>query len=321
MMKMDYYLSMLEEFKFKPCIAPDNYPVGGTCYKIHPSMGTGYYWVYHSNRGYLIKLHNFTLKEDMVINSSIPECLSVTYYESISGEELTPYHRLNNHVIKSFLGGEKPYKALMHKNIPIHSIGIEYAPSFYEPYLNTQYDGIYQNPQDVFRCIDETASFPEIVQLLNQLHNYHGFGISIPLFYDAKAAETLSLVFEHHRTLNTRKSLSISVADQELLQATAAYMKDHYADSLTIDLLSKISCMGSTKLKKCFKAYFGSTILEYMQSIRISQAEQLLAYTDLTIGQVSSAVGYTNAGRFAELFRKSSGILPLEYRKMSRGSF
>ncbi|WP_443081758.1 helix-turn-helix domain-containing protein [Tepidibacter sp.] len=58
---------------------------------------------------------------------------------------------------------------------------------------------------------------------------------------------------------------------------------------------------------------------DYIQCRKIGQAEHLLTYTDLNIGQVANAVGYSNAGRFSELFRKSTGILPGEYIKITRG--
>ena len=60
---------------------------------------------------------------------------------------------------------------------------------------------------------------------------------------------------------------------------------------------------------------YDCTITEYVQQRRMSQAEYLLAYTELTVGQVAQTVGYSTSSRFAELFRKSTGLLPLEYRK------
>lgn len=315
----DYYRKIFENGLFEPCTAPAQFPFAGECWKANEFIGHGYYWIYNSGKHYNIKIHDFCFHEDSVVDMAIPECLSVTYYKSISGEELTPYKRLNNYVVKSFLGGYEPFKALIHKNIPIQSIGIEYEPSYYEPYLKEQYKELYQSPQDAFKSIDESIDFPEMTMLLNQLSAYRGEGISAELFYDAKAAEALSLVFEHHRKINQQKIMSISNADKRLLDIVTAYIGDHYADELSIEQLCKIACMGSTKLKKSFKAYLGSTISEYIQNTRIGQAEQLLAYTDLSIGQVAQAVGYSNAGRFANLFRKANGVLPMEYRKISRG--
>ena len=144
-------------------------------------------------------------------------------------------------------------------------------------------------------------------------------GLPARLYYDAKAAEALSLVFERHRRLNEQPKHAVTEADRVMLQALAAYIGDHYADQLTIEGLSKIACMGTTKLKQCFKAHFGVTMAEYIQNVRIGQAEHLLAYTDLPIGEIVQAVGYTAAGHFADLFRKAKGVFPMEYRRLARG--
>ncbi|MDD3139352.1 MAG: AraC family transcriptional regulator, partial [Lachnospiraceae bacterium] len=310
---------LIKDCSFEQCETPASYPDGGTCFRIPEDLGNGYYWIYNSEKSYNIKLHDFSFKEDIILDMAIPECLSVTHYTSIAGEELTPYRRMSSNIVKSFLGGYKPYKALIHKNIPVRCIGIEYGPDYYESYLSQQYNETYHSPQDAFRCIDETGNFPEMVHLLSQLQNFQGTGLSASLFFDAKAAEALSLVFEHHRLINEQKHVPIAETDKEMLDIVAAYIGDHYADKLSIEQLTKIACMGPTKFKKCFKTYFNVTVSEYIQNTRIGQAEQLLSYTDLTIGQIAEAVGFSNAGRFAEIFRESNGILPLEYRKISHG--
>ena len=50
----------------------------------------------------------------------------------------------------------------------------------------------------------------------------------------------------------------------------------------------------------------------------MSQAEHLLIDTDFTMGQIAQMIGYSTSSRFAELFRKSTGILPIEYRRLAR---
>ena len=76
--------------------------------------------------------------------------------------------------------------------------------------------------------------------------------------------------------------------------------------------------MGRTKLKMAFKEVYGFPITEYIQQRRLSHAETLLSLTDFSIEQVATAVGYSNAGRFAGMFRKSTGVYPAEYRKMAQ---
>lgn len=317
-MERSFYHLQFEKMGFRPCPAPKDFPDAGECWEIDSQLGEGHYWIYTSPKGYDIKIHDFWYHKDTIINLAIPECLSVTYYHSIAGEELHPYRVLNSRVVKSFLGGYEPFRALIHKHIPIRSIGIEYRPAYYETSLREQFGELYQSPSDAFRTIDETDDFPEMFHLLNQVENYRGTGISAPLFYDAKAAEALSLVFERHQRLNQLSKTAISLEDAAMLQSLAAYIGTHYADQLTIEGLSRIACMGMTKLKRCFKACFGCTVADYLQKVRLDQAEHLLAYTDLPVSQVAQAVGYTAAGHFAELFRRAKGMLPMEYRRMTQ---
>lgn len=312
----NYYRELFEKMHFKPCAVPKGFPPEGECWELTDKGGSGYYWFYEAGSRYNIKIHDFWFKEDTVLDMRIPEALSVTWYESISGEELQPYRKLNCHMVKSFLGGYEPFRALIHRNVPIRSIGIEYRPAYYESYLKEQFGSLYQSPADAFRSIDETADFPEMEHLLKQLWNYRGEGLPATLYYDAKAAEALSLVFERHKKLNEKKTIPLPDADRAMLHSLTAYIGDHYADQLTIEMLARIACMGTTKLKRCFKSHYDCTIADYIQRVRIDHAEHLLAYTDLPVGEVAKAVGYTAAGHFAELFRKSKGTLPLEYRKM-----
>ena len=136
---------------------------------------------------------------------NLPECLSITQYESISGEELNPYRRLSAGCIKTFIGGDKPYKALIHKKIPIYSIGIEVMPAYYEGYLKKQYPSDYINPLSAFKQVDQTTDFPAMAKLLHEVKLYRGDGIAAGLFYEAKVAEAVSLVAEEQKKLLTRK--------------------------------------------------------------------------------------------------------------------
>ncbi len=313
-----YYKLLENGSGFIPCELTGDYPTGGSLFRLSEEIGGGYFWYYESPKKFNIKIHDFWFKEDTVLNMQLHECLSVTRYDSISGEELAPYRKLRSNVIKSFLGGYKPYRALIHKNVPIRSVGIEYHPDYYNFTLKEIFKEAYINPSDAFFGIDETSDFPEMMRLLWEIKNYRGDPVSAVLFYEGKAAEALSQVFDRYRTIRSRNTVQLSSDDRIMLDTLASYIGDHYADDLTIEGLSKISYMGTTKLKKAFKIYFECTINEYIQNIRLDHAEHLLAYTDLSVGDVAKAVGYSAAGHFASLFCKHTGVLPLEYRKSTR---
>ena len=312
-----YYAPLLKGHGFIP--DPDNQQYGslGISWKLSPEIGEGSYWTYGQKDLYDIKIHNFSFHEDSLLEFSLPECLSITRYDSISGEELAPYRRLSAGCIKTYIGGYSPYRVLIHKNIPIRSIGVEIMPAYYEDYLKKQYPDEYHNPVEAFRKIDQTSDFPEMSRLLTELQNYRGDGIAAKLFYESKVAEALSLVVEYQKKRPAATG-RLATQDIENIQTVATYLSDHYAAEVPMERLTQIACMGTTKLKSSFKKVYDCTITEYIQQRRMSQAEYLLTNTDLSIGQIAQTVGYSTSSRFAELFRKSTGLLPGEFRKVGK---
>ena len=109
-----------------------------------------------------------------------------------------------------------------------------------------------------------------------------------------------------------------SQADKDSLENVTGYIADHYAFEIPLSRLASIACMSESKLKTSFKRQFGCSVTQYIQGRRMSQAEHLLINTDFTMGQIAQMIGYTTSSRFAELFKKSTGILPIEYRKIAR---
>lgn len=308
--------SILSQNGFVPDQEHCRYCSMGHCWKMDGSFGNGYYWIYSQKDLFDIKIHDFYFHQDSFMEFDFPKCLSITHYESISGEEFSPYRRLNAGCIKTFIGGQKPYKVLIHKKIPIRSIGIEIMPTYYEDYLKRQYPGEYTNPQNAFRMVDQTEDFPEMVRLLHAVMNYRGEGIAAKLFYEGKVAEAVALVVEHQKK-HPIYAKHLVKSDVQQLENVTAYINDHYAFSLPLERLAKIACMGTTKLKSSFRQLYGCTVTEYIHQRRMSQAEHLLISTDLSIGQIAQTVGYQSASRFAELFRKSTGLLPGDYRKIA----
>lgn len=291
----------------------------GNLYSIPEKLGEGFYWVYARKGLYDIKIHDFFFYEDSFFSFEIPEgCLGVCYYDSISGEEISPYRRLTAGCVKSFIGGYEPCKTLVHKNIPVRTIDIEITPFYYEKYLKDTFPNESIHVHDAFCNIPLTNRFPEMIRLLRQIWNYHGDGIAAKLFYEGKVAEAISLIMEHNKKGKATPPIKISKADLRALENVAAYINDHFNCNIPVDQLSRIACMGRTKLKLGFKEVYGCAITEYIQQRRLSHAETLLSQTDFTIEQISAAIGYHNAGRFAHMFKKSTGAYPAEYRKMAQ---
>lgn len=82
----------------------------GLCWRQAGPGGSGYFWTYGQQDLYMLKIHDFYFHEDQLLEFCWPESLSVTWYESISGEEFSPCRRLVSGCVKSFIGGREPYR-------------------------------------------------------------------------------------------------------------------------------------------------------------------------------------------------------------------
>lgn len=315
----EYYDPLLIQNNFQPWQDDGHFSPAGSCWRISPEVGEGFYWVYAQKDLFAIKIHDFYFHKDYCLNLNIPECICISRYTSISGEELNPYRRLGAGDIQILAGGTREYKAMIHKGIPIRSVGIEIYPAYYEDYLKKQYPEDYFDLSAAFLSLDQTADFPAMSKLLFEIESYRGNGIAAALFYEAKVTEAIALVAdEQKKRQQKKKERPLTAADIAGLDNVVNYINDHYAFEIPQERLATIACMSTTKLKTAFKQYRGCTITEYIQGRRIAHGEHLLINTDFTMGQIAQMIGYSTSSRFAKLFKKSTGVLPVEYRKMAK---
>lgn len=93
------------------------------------------------------------------------------------------------------------------------------------------------------------------------------------------------------------------------------WLEQHHAQTLTLeDMAAQLHCSPRTLLRR-FKEATGLTPHDYLQRVRISAAESLLASGRLPVEQVALRVGYENRAAFAKLFKVLTGETPAAYRR------
>ena len=69
---------------------------------------------------------------------------------------------------------------------------------------------------------------------------------------------------------------------------------------------------------RLIKKNTGMTYSEYLQNIRLSEAQKLLLHTEMSISDIAEHVGYHNKGYFYKIFTQKYGMTPAEYRKKEK---
>ena len=94
-------------------------------------------------------------------------------------------------------------------------------------------------------------------------------------------------------------------------------MHEKYNQKWSIDHFAKISGLSSYRFIHKFKEIMGKSPMDYLITIRINKASELLIGTNNSIQTISSSVGYEDSLYFSKLFKKVKGISPLQYRKIN----
>ena len=95
----------------------------------------------------------------------------------------------------------------------------------------------------------------------------------------------------------------------------AEFLKVHYAESISLDMLSRLVGYTPQYLSSLFSSEVGISIQAFLQHIRIEEACTLLSCTNQPITTIAEAVGYPDAKYFSKIFRRHQNISPVEYRK------
>lgn len=113
----------------------------------------------------------------------------------------------------------------------------------------------------------------------------------------------------------TSDGKKINPHTQNELEQALRYFDQHYNEEINIDDYAASRHMSTCWFIRCFKQYNGITPMQYILTVRIANAQNLLDTTSYNITEIAAIVGYDNPLYFSRLFKKQTGLSPSEYRK------
>ena len=94
------------------------------------------------------------------------------------------------------------------------------------------------------------------------------------------------------------------------------YIHQHYAEPITLETLGNEVGLNATYLSSVFKRETKQSFLDYLTQVRVDAAKELLADTEIPIGDISERIGYLDMKYFYKRFKKFTGLSPKDYRKL-----
>ena len=98
-------------------------------------------------------------------------------------------------------------------------------------------------------------------------------------------------------------------------EGAISYIENNYTERITLKTLCTIAGVTPNALINFFKKNFGMTPVEYINSVRIGKACELLRKKQFNITYIATETGFPDINYFSRTFKKHLGISPSYYRK------
>ena len=99
-----------------------------------------------------------------------------------------------------------------------------------------------------------------------------------------------------------------------LIEPALRHMRDHYADSISVDELARHCGVSKHYFCRVFKMATGKTAIEYLQDYRMTVADTMLCNTDKSVGEIAASCGFESANYFGRCYKMAYGFTPSKRR-------
>lgn len=144
---------------------------------------------------------------------------------------------------------------------------------------------------------------------------------------DANSAKMLQLLLKQFFLLCNRyctfreTPLNIGSSSSEDIILASHYIADHYHQQISLEEVASMVNLSPSYLSKKFHKAVGKTISEYLNSERLKHATLELISTNHTITEIALNNGFSDANYFKDVFKKTFGSSPRDYRKLRKAAF
>lgn len=104
-------------------------------------------------------------------------------------------------------------------------------------------------------------------------------------------------------------------AEDAAIARCQTWIAQHYHEPAPVAAMARLSGLAERSFKRRFREATGMAPLEYVHTLRLEEAKQMLEASDETIEAIANAVGYEDAGFFSRLFRRQVALTPAQYRR------
>lgn len=102
--------------------------------------------------------------------------------------------------------------------------------------------------------------------------------------------------------------------EDEPVKNAQTFIEQNYHEKISVDQLAGMQAIGRRSFERRFKKATNNTVAEYIQQVKVEAAKRNFESSRKNISEVMFDVGYTDTKAFRTIFKKITGLTPIEYR-------
>jgi len=140
----------------------------------------------------------------------------------------------------------------------------------------------------------------------------------IEKYFDRQTAIYCSKVFQIEMDRNSQSEFAIftgqKLHEDDTVKKAQSYIESKLHEKISVDHLSSTFSVSRRNFDRRFIKATGNTPVEYMQRVKVESAKKAFESTRKTITEVMYDVGYSDVKAFREVFKRITGMSPIDYR-------
>ncbi len=156
-----------------------------------------------------------------------------------------------------------------------------------------------------FPLITHIGINPEIIDLYRELN---AEWLSRDAGYGMRVRAIWLMILQRYFQLIVYKTDPSTVDNR--IKKVLRYVIDHYTDPLTVQGMAELIGLSPWYFGNFFKKETGVSFRQYLTSIRLNHAEDMLRSGEYNVSEVAAACGFSNIFYFCKVFKESRGITP-----------
>lgn len=161
----------------------------------------------------------------------------------------------------------------------------------------------------------------EHIQMLEKITHMIRLAEEEPFGYEFELRSDLSrfwcMFFAETAELRASQK-EIKNADDERLKQMIDYIQKNYMEKIELKEIAASADIGTRECSRCFVRCIGISPINYLISVRVRMAAQMLLTTDKTVLAISEDCGFSSSSYFGKVFRDHMKCTPAEYRRINR---